>query len=247
MKYGKITTVLLSAAMMSGMYASQCVSAESGNELTMEDICIETSGGSNAANIVYAYENNYNSYGPNGSYIQQNADGGFTVISAGEEMAVTDNYNSEFSYISSSEIEYELPIWGGYFSGEKYNYCLFGQSNAEEDDSAEVIRVVKYDKSWKKVGSASVYGSNTIMPFRAGTPLRRDVPPAFQQRPKQAHGHHLVPGLRHGPVRACRDRQHRGCGHGHRLRRPGGHSVDVDHRLLRCRQRLCRSHPGPDL
>ncbi len=170
MKYEKITAVLLSAAMMSGMYASHYVSAESGNELAMEDICIETSGGNNAANIVYAYESGYNSYGPNGSYIQQNADGGFTVVSAGEETAVIDDYDSGFGYISSSEIEYELPIWGGYFSGEKYNYCLFGQANGEEDDSAEVIRVVKYDKSWKRVDSASVYGSNTLLPFRAGTP-----------------------------------------------------------------------------
>lgn len=170
MKYEKITAVFLSVAMMSGIYTSQCVSAESENKLTMEDICVETSVGNNAANIIYAHESSYNSYGPNSSYIQQNADGSFTVISAGEETAVINNYDSEFGYMSSSEIEYELPIWGGYFSGEKYNYCLFGQANSEEDDNAEVIRVVKYDKSWKKVNSASVYGSNTIMPFRAGTP-----------------------------------------------------------------------------
>lgn len=32
----------------------------------------------------------------------------------------------------------------------------------------EVIRIVKYDKSWNRLGQASVYGANTKVPFKAG-------------------------------------------------------------------------------
>ena len=39
------------------------------------------------------------------------------------------------------------------------------QSNAAESDSAEVIRVVKYDKDWNRLGAASLKGANTTIPF----------------------------------------------------------------------------------
>lgn len=61
----------------------------------------------------------------------------------------------------------ELSIFGGFFSGEKYNYIMFGQNNSEENNSKEVVRVVKYDKAFNKISSLSVTGGecNTVAPF----------------------------------------------------------------------------------
>ena len=68
----------------------------------------------------------------------------------------------------------ELPLFGGFFAGKDANFVVFGraQSTKTGADSEEVIRVVKYSKTWQRLGSASLYGENTIVPFDAGS-LRR--------------------------------------------------------------------------
>ena len=86
---------------------------------------------------------------------------------------VVETYNSQFQLVSSKTLELELPLWGGFFAGEDYNFVIFGQENPEENDSAEVIRVVKYAKDWRRLGQASLYGANTTIPFDAGS-LRMD-------------------------------------------------------------------------
>ena len=86
---------------------------------------------------------------------------------------VVETYNSQFQLVSSKTLELELPLWGGFFAGEDYNFAIFGQENPEENDSAEVIRVVKYAKDWRRLGQASLYGANTTIPFDAGS-LRMD-------------------------------------------------------------------------
>lgn len=83
---------------------------------------------------------------------------------------VVENYDkSNFEYISGWLIEPELPIWGGFYAGEKFNFLIFGQENPDENDAVEVMRVVKYDKSWNRLGHASVKASDTRIPFDAGT------------------------------------------------------------------------------
>ena len=86
---------------------------------------------------------------------------------------VVETYNSQFQLVSAKTLELELPLWGGFFAGEDYNFVIFGQENPEENDSAEVIRVVKYAKDWRRLGQASLYGANTTIPFDAGS-LRMD-------------------------------------------------------------------------
>lgn len=70
----------------------------------------------------------------------------------------------------TKQISMELPLFGGFYSGEKYNYIVFGQENREQNDSKEVVRVVKYDKNFKKISTLSVTGgeSYTVEPFHAG-------------------------------------------------------------------------------
>ena len=69
---------------------------------------------------------------------------------------------------NTKTIEPELRYFGGFYSGADANYLVFGQPNKDESDEVEVIRVVKYDKSWNRLGACSVKGANTYVPFDAG-------------------------------------------------------------------------------
>ncbi|MDE6591382.1 MAG: S-layer homology domain-containing protein, partial [Oscillospiraceae bacterium] len=49
----------------------------------------------------------------------------------------------------------------GFYPGERYNFLLFYSSNPQ-DGNHEVIRVVKYDKNWNRLGSGGEIASTTI-------------------------------------------------------------------------------------
>ncbi len=103
------------------------------------------------------------------SYLYVRADGGLSRVEwTGEELVVED-YDQDFVLQGSRAIQPELPIFGGFFAGEDYNFLFFGQNNEEEDDSKEVVRVVRYDKGWNRLGSDGLFGANTIHPFEAGS------------------------------------------------------------------------------
>lgn len=129
------------------------------------------------------------------SYLYENGEGGLTRVecTGGQRIThyeyvngelqswvenvpitiVAEDYDSSYRCISSRTIPMELSIWGGFYAGKDYNFIIFGQSNQEEDDSKEVIRVVKYDKDWNRLGQASLKDANTTVPFDAGS-LRCD-------------------------------------------------------------------------
>ena len=72
--------------------------------------------------------------------------------------------------LDSKEIEFELPYLVD-FQRKNYNYIAFGQTNKEENDNKEVIRIVKYDKDFNPIDKASIKGgeSYTVVPFDAGS------------------------------------------------------------------------------
>ncbi len=104
------------------------------------------------------------------SYLVENSDGTLTRVEyiAGTGVVV-ETWSSSGAVQSSEVIAAELPLFGGFFAGQTYNFFVFGQMNAEEDDSVEVLRVVKYSKSWQRLGSLSVTGANTYLPFDGGS------------------------------------------------------------------------------
>lgn len=106
------------------------------------------------------------------SYLYDNGNG-VTRVEYDDEKVIIENYDSNFRYQAGWTLDLELPIWGGFYAGEKYNFMVFGQENPGEDDAVEVIRVVKYDKAWNRLGHASLRGANTTQPFAAGS-LRLD-------------------------------------------------------------------------
>ncbi|OMD27020.1 hypothetical protein BJP48_21675 [Paenibacillus odorifer] len=104
------------------------------------------------------------------SYLVNNKDGTVSVIEANKEFTI-ETYNEKYELTGNKSILFELPVFGGFYSGEKYNYIAFGQENREENDSKEVIRIVRYDKSFNRVDSVSVKGgeSYTVSPFDSGS------------------------------------------------------------------------------
>lgn len=102
------------------------------------------------------------------SYLVNNNDGSVSVIEANKELSI-ETYNEKYELTGHKSIPFELPIFGSFYSGEKYNYIAFGQENREENDSKEVIRIVRYDKNFNRVDSVSIKGgeSFTVEPFDA--------------------------------------------------------------------------------
>ncbi|HHX61771.1 MAG TPA: hypothetical protein GX707_13865 [Epulopiscium sp.] len=102
------------------------------------------------------------------SYITQNQDGTISVIEANGDIII-ETYDHDYQLIRTKKIAYELPLFGAFYRGEEYNYIAFGQNNTEENNSKEVIRIVRYDHNFERTGSVSVKGgeSFTTKPFQA--------------------------------------------------------------------------------
>ena len=98
-----------------------------------------------------------------------NDDGSYTRVEYTGNDVLIEEYSSEHNLTWKKTLSPELPIWGGFFSGNEYNFLVFGQNNEEENDNKEVIRIVKYTKSWNRIAHCSVYGANTIQPFAFGS------------------------------------------------------------------------------
>ena len=118
-----------------------------------------------------ASDNHYNTWSSvTNSYLVQNSDGTLTRLENTSSGIVVENYSADGKkLISQRTISKELNLFGGFYSGKDYNYLVFGQNNTAESDSKEVVRVVKYTKSWSKVNSCSISGVKTTKPFSAGS------------------------------------------------------------------------------
>ena len=78
------------------------------------------------------------------------------------------DFDNDWNQTSEKTLDYELPIFGGYYSGQTYNYLVFGQSGTAA--GAEIYRVVKYDKSFRRIAALSVPYETcfTSVPFDSG-------------------------------------------------------------------------------
>lgn len=102
------------------------------------------------------------------SFLCVNSDGTYTTVEISDSINI-ELYNSSFNHFSSFTVEKELPLFGGLYFGETYNYIAFGQENLMEDNSREVIRIGVYDKSFSKVRDISINNCKTAVPFDASS------------------------------------------------------------------------------
>lgn len=105
------------------------------------------------------------------SYLYENPTGGLTRVEyiVQNKQLIVEDYNDQFQLQSSRILPMELPLWGGFFAGETYNFVVFGQNVEDENDEKEAVRVVKYSKDWQRLGACSLKGVNTCGPFLFGS------------------------------------------------------------------------------
>lgn len=127
--------------------------------------------------------NAYNQFGyaePVSSYLYVREDGNLTrvehlvtsTVIKGSEVVVED-YDENFQLKARHTLTPGLPLWGGFYAGQDYNFIISGQFNSQEDNDRPVFMVEKYSKDWELLGSTQLQGANTIRPFYTGS-LRCD-------------------------------------------------------------------------
>jgi hypothetical protein len=101
------------------------------------------------------------------TYLEKTSTGYQTVLAA-DDIYILD-YDKKWNQVSERKLSYELPIFGGYYAGENYNYIAFGQSGSSK--GTEIYRIVKYDKDFNRISAVSIRYEEcyTSTPFYEGT------------------------------------------------------------------------------
>lgn len=100
-------------------------------------------------------------------------DGYMRVFCNGKTIGI-EYYDDDFNIKSKKTIPMELNLWGGFYAGSDGYYVVEGQKNTVESDTAEVIRVIRYDSNWNRTGAASItsnpelFGGEVRYPFDYG-------------------------------------------------------------------------------
>ncbi len=89
-------------------------------------------------------------------------DNGYMRVYFNGEKIGIEYYDDNFNIQSKKFIDMELSIWGGFYAGSDAYYLVEGQTNTEESDTAEVIRVIRYDTNWEKKGAANITGNTSL-------------------------------------------------------------------------------------
>ena len=105
------------------------------------------------------------------SFLDELADGGYQAVIYDDGILYVENFDSNWNSTGVMSLELELPIWGGLFLGEEYNYVVCGQKyDSTLEDGGEVYRIIKYDKNFSRIDSISFSSADTYTatPFYCG-------------------------------------------------------------------------------
>ncbi|MBQ3565746.1 MAG: leucine-rich repeat protein [Oscillospiraceae bacterium] len=97
----------------------------------------------------------------NNSYLTATDDGYMRVFYNNEYVGI-EYYDNDFNIQSFMSIAMEMDIWGGFYEGTDAYYLIEGCDNVEEVDATEVVRVIKYDKNWNRLGAIKITGNSAI-------------------------------------------------------------------------------------
>ena len=103
------------------------------------------------------------------SSLIREGDGYLRAEYAGDSLLVAESYDGDLNFVSRRDITLPLPLYGGVYICADANFVVCGQENGDEDDTKEVVRIIRYTKDWEEVAHTSVYGANTTIPFRSGS------------------------------------------------------------------------------
>ena len=98
-------------------------------------------------------------------------DSGYMRVFNEDKKVYIEYYDDSFNITSKKSLNLELDYWGGFFAGKDAYYLVQGKRNVNEVDTEEVIRVIKYDKSWKRIGAAKITGNLNLFGGEVRTPF----------------------------------------------------------------------------
>lgn len=106
-------------------------------------------------------------YGSTVNTYLEKTSGGWQAVLVDDAVHIID-FDQNWNQKSEKTLDYELPVFGAYYAGEKYNYLVYGQNGASA--GTEIYRVVKYDKNFNRLAALSVSYEDcyTRIPFDAG-------------------------------------------------------------------------------
>ncbi len=103
-----------------------------------------------------------------GMYLASNSTG-YIRIEHMPQKTLIEQYDFNFQFQWKQYIADELERFGGFYAGKDHYFLVYGQYNPNEEDTKEVIRVMKYDLNWNRLGSASIFGEQVWKPFAFGS------------------------------------------------------------------------------
>ena len=89
------------------------------------------------------------------TYLTDDRDGYMRVAYDGESVII-EYFDEDYRMTKQGHLPMELGIWGGFYKGEDGYYIVEGQNNTDGVDGTEVVRIIKYDLNWKRVGAGSI-------------------------------------------------------------------------------------------
>lgn len=126
-----------------------------------------------------AAKNNLSVWNIRHSYLTALDNGGYMRVYTGDDSKdaiCIEYYDKNFKLTDKKTVARELPEWGGFYKGSDAYYICEGKTNPDEKNDAEVIRVIRYDFNWKRLGAASItsnpeelWAAEVRTPFDWGT------------------------------------------------------------------------------
>ena len=89
------------------------------------------------------------------AYLTAVQDGYMRVAYNGESIVV-EYYDDGFQMTRQGVLSKELDEWGGFYKGEDAYYIVEGQLNTDCIDGTEVVRIIKYDFNWNRIGAGRI-------------------------------------------------------------------------------------------
>lgn len=149
-----------------GGLSTECVVRVRDNK-PAQQFRMKTSGGKASSN--YNAQNYYRWSSPMKSYLFEDKEGCLTRVEFMDDKLIYETYDMDSGTLKDSgSVGNELPLTGGFYVSGEFRFVVYGKLNDKQDDSVEVMRIVKYNRDWDRVASCSLYGENTSEPFAAG-------------------------------------------------------------------------------
>lgn len=82
--------------------------------------------------------------------------GGYMRVEYDGKDIVVEYFDESFHMTRQGHLSMELDVWGGFYAGADAYYVAEGQYNKDCTDGTEVLRIIKYDFDWNRLGAGNI-------------------------------------------------------------------------------------------